>query len=1292
MQNYGKCMFKKFVLVCSLFLLCAGLLTVASCKDETKGNDEVILTFVTNGGQELEAMKGKPGEALQLPIPVFDGYSFAYWAKDELLENKFESSVFPEENMTLYAKWLANYRELTVVYHNGLPSLKKKVIETTAVSLENPTLEGCRFAGWYTDEPLTLAFNGTMPKSDLTVYAKWEKEEDTAFVSPKGNPQASGSWFDPLDFDTALARMKRGAQNQLHQLYLKSGTYEFSTRKIVDTDMSGTVDSYQIIAGVDGDSLPIFDYSQQEYGQRGFDIRADYVHLSNLIVERAGAYGIYVGGSHNIVENCVTRYNRNTGLGIARWDDSQNTLDKYPSDNLILKCTSHDNFDYNNGGEDADGFSAKLTVGHNNIFDSCIAFANSDDGWDLYSKSSSGNTGVTKIINCIAFRNGFLSDIGDENNTSSYNNGRTRDGDGNGFKLGGEVMYTNAYLENCISFENGAHGYTDNSNPGILNLKNCTAYNNGLFEAGRYQNFNLARTTDSLNVYDGLLSIATSNYSQSCADEFRGPISNSLVLHTADQKLQYYAILDVINGNSRIEELSGTPVTVNAADVFEKTDVRAFYVQTVASADEVHKVLRNQDGSINLGSYLKINDGALQNLQLDFIGGRLAMDSWEEYRHHESLAIPQGATADTVVAYQIYNQLFVMCNEEAVYEDLDLYKTILGHPIHWTSSHPDIVTVDLENPNPKDASKGTDTYYWGIVKNPSSDQQVTLTATISIGDVELQKEFKLLIKALKPMIGDIEITYPDVILQGEPFDPVMTVYDLNGRSDDQVISSENLVVTTRIFYEIYGQQIEIEELNTEIPGTYKIEYSVALKDSDQMKTETIVLDVVNIASPVEIKEVTALASGGASVRVKVNWATGKIFAIAVAKGSPAPTALDVITANDYQVGDISVEVKDFTSSDISSLEFTIGFANAAYGDYTYYLVVQNENGLSEVASVDAVAPTYISTAQELYDVLHRDVLNTEYIVLSNDIDLKDVTWDMAEVTFAGIFDGAGYTISNLTIQYDGVTYAGLFYETNGALIQNVTLKEVQIQADNSTGAAALIGKASATNVSNVKIRNVRVSGVESIGGLIGQTSSGNVTLKQVSVINESSYLISASKRYAGGLVGCFMGGPSDDSYNEIIIENAEVVANVECGKSGYVGGFVGRVKGNEARYLKIEKAVYEGTLTGKYAGTTTGGSDKNVLGCRMEFNHIVSFAKIATDNKDNGVMNGRLQSNTIQGVTTTNTSWVELSSGANAKPKNVKADANQVVQEETLDRAFYQAFDLTDCWSFNEETARITLK
>ena len=124
------------------------------------------------------------------------------------------------------------------------------------------------------------------------------------------------------------------------------------------------------------------------------------------------------------------------------------------------------------------------------MFDGCISYSNSDDGWDLFAKSATGPIGVITIRNCVAFNNGTLS------NGVHYANG-----DMNGFKLGGSGVGTPHNVMNCLSFDNGATGFTDNNNPTGLTIVNVTAWGNGKY--AKKGNF-LCYRTSSAAIFKGL--------------------------------------------------------------------------------------------------------------------------------------------------------------------------------------------------------------------------------------------------------------------------------------------------------------------------------------------------------------------------------------------------------------------------------------------------------------------------------------------------------------------------------------------------------------------------------------------------------------------------------------------------------------------------------------------------------------------------------------------------------------------------------------------------------------------
>ncbi|SPL89720.1 unnamed protein product [[Actinomadura] parvosata subsp. kistnae] len=193
-------------------------------------------------------------------------------------------------------------------------------------------------------------------------------------------------------------------------------------------------------------------------------MNGSYWHVYGVVVERAGDNGIFVGGSNNILERTVTRYNRDTGLQLSRIaSDTPNS--QWPANNLILSALSHDNAD--SDGEDADGFAAKLTVGSGNVFRYAVARNNIDDGWDLYTKTDTGPIGPVTIEDSLSYNNGTLSDGSQAGN-----------GDRNGFKLGGEDIGVNHVIRRNIAYHNGKHGFTYNRNLGTMAITDNVSIDN----------------------------------------------------------------------------------------------------------------------------------------------------------------------------------------------------------------------------------------------------------------------------------------------------------------------------------------------------------------------------------------------------------------------------------------------------------------------------------------------------------------------------------------------------------------------------------------------------------------------------------------------------------------------------------------------------------------------------------------------------------------------------------------------------------------------------------------------
>ncbi|MFF4030857.1 carbohydrate-binding protein [Streptomyces sviceus] len=282
----------------------------------------------------------------------------------------------------------------------------------------------------------------------------------TLYVSPSGTDSAAGTVTAPTTLTSAISRISAGGT-----IYLRGGTYAYSSTVTIPAGNNGTSAARTTLSAYPGET-PVLNFSAQTESStnRGIQLNANYWKIYGLVVERAGDNGIYVGGSNNIVERTVTRFNRDTGLQLGRIA-STTPASQWPANNLILSAESHDNAD--SDGEDADGFAAKLTTGTGNVFRYAVSHNNIDDGWDLYTKTDTGAIGPVTIEYSLSYGNGTLSDGSQAGN-----------GDRNGFKLGGDDIAVNHVVQHSLAYRNGHHGFTYNSNPGSMTITSNVSIGN----------------------------------------------------------------------------------------------------------------------------------------------------------------------------------------------------------------------------------------------------------------------------------------------------------------------------------------------------------------------------------------------------------------------------------------------------------------------------------------------------------------------------------------------------------------------------------------------------------------------------------------------------------------------------------------------------------------------------------------------------------------------------------------------------------------------------------------------
>ena len=434
----------------------------------------------------------------------------------------------------------------------------------------------------------------TTPSEPETPTTPSEPEQTKCdlYVSPSGKSTAAGTQNAPMDLLTAINSISAG-----YTIWMEEGTYKayelYGAPIVIAESNSGAEGAYKTISSINSGTV-IIDFSgMAELGSnRGIVLDGSYWHFYDIDICNAGDNGMLLSGDNNIIELCQFYANHDSGLQISRYNTSADTIDLWPSNNLILNCTAFDNKDEATC-ENADGFAAKLTCGEGNVFDGCISYCNSDDGWDLYAKPATGSTGVVTIKNSVAFGNGKLT-----NGEGSAN------GDMNGFKLGGSNKQcpTPHVVTNCIAFNNGATGFTDNGNGGAVTLTNCTSVNNGMYNAAK-ANYMCYRTSKDA-AYTNLLSFAEKK--TAATDQFLGTVSHTLYHYKGVGTYWVNNWLCTDGAKTKYSGSEGADYTVSASD-FVSTQIPGYDAATGAYTADYHSIFRNADGSINLSGLYEVS-------------------------------------------------------------------------------------------------------------------------------------------------------------------------------------------------------------------------------------------------------------------------------------------------------------------------------------------------------------------------------------------------------------------------------------------------------------------------------------------------------------------------------------------------------------------------------------------------------------------------------------------------------------------------------------------------------------
>lgn len=355
-------------------------------------------------------------------------------------------------------------------------------VQLTAVPDQS---KGAIFEGWSgasnsKDSIISLRIE---KDTEITAHFKSNGSYTAYYCAPKekgGNDSNDGSLEAPFfNLSKAISLMEPG-----DTVYLRGGIYRYNAT--INLSQKGNAAEYYHIFNYPGetpelnfyDIIPNYSNTSSRGNGRGFKVTGDYYHLKGFTICQAPDNGIKVEGSYNIFELLTLHHNGDSGIQIGLSSNAPDAADKV-CHNLVKNCDSYRNYDWGTSYENADGFACKLSPGANNRFVGCRAWENSDDGWDFYmthfpiyidSCWTMGNGNEELIKNDPDWEWGQKNGIGTVN----------WQGDGNGFKLGGDGWAAKHQINNCIAFDGYATGagFSENNNADSIYLFNCLSFNN----------------------------------------------------------------------------------------------------------------------------------------------------------------------------------------------------------------------------------------------------------------------------------------------------------------------------------------------------------------------------------------------------------------------------------------------------------------------------------------------------------------------------------------------------------------------------------------------------------------------------------------------------------------------------------------------------------------------------------------------------------------------------------------------------------------------------------------------
>lgn len=462
-----------------------------------------------------------------------------------------------------------------------------------------------------------------------------------------------------------------------------------------------------------------------------------------------------------------------------------------------------------------------------------------------------------------------------------------------------------------------------------------------------------------------------------------------------------------------------------------------------------------------------------------------------------------------------------------------------------------------------------------------------LKAPMTAGVVSLQIE-KVFMNNTKELMIEKDNTVSIEVLKEEPkienFVYEKTSKDMLQMTFD-LIDSENALETAKIkIQNDKGQTLKEETIQKEkntveialttsekyvasIFATYDLDTNTLDQNSNRyMEKEIFKQNMIASKDVIELKEISKIA-----VFHKENASTEEIEFLDLENGIPTDLDNYYVKIEMEQLPTFYANIKEIRKDNDTNKVFVVI-------DQTEFIQYQeNDEGFDRKNEFSFEMPykdqtgehPIIKKANELLEEMASDLSGT--YELTEDLDASMIDSSKAAIagTFRGTLDGNGHKIINLpTVLFEKLNQAtiknlvienaninrevkGILAGTieNQTIVENTHIKDSKI-SNNQAGLGAFAGGLTNSTIKNSSAIQISVKGNNTIGGIVGQMSSGSsVENCYVTGTLQGTQTGNVLGARVGGITGWHSGKTIDHCYT-----NVTIIAAVVTGNGGIIGG------------------------------------------------------------------------------------------------------------------------------------------